>query len=153
MNTSCINQEDTLRTAARASASRSKASWSLRCIRRPTTSTAPFSRNSRAAPPVRDWPLHTRLAPLGRPEPGRTFVHGADDGYLLSPFRGYRRGRRRREFWEAHSRRVALRLRCGEARLLRRTSRFTCKLAQNKEPTSGFEPLTCSLQLDLSLSI
>jgi hypothetical protein len=88
-----------------------------------------------------------KATPRGRPEPGRTFVHGANDGYLLSLSRGYRRGRRRREFWEAHSRRVALRLRCGEARLLRRTSRFTCKSAQNKEPTSGLEPLTCSLRV------
>jgi hypothetical protein len=33
-------------------------------------------------------------------------------------------------------------LQCGEDRLLRSTSRFTCKLEENEEPTSRFEPLS-----------
>jgi hypothetical protein len=42
----------------------------------------------------------------------------------------------------AFGRQVAVRLRNGEARLLRRILRFTCKSQQNKEPTSRLEPLT-----------
>ena len=35
-------------------------------------------------------------------------------------------------------------LRYGEARLLRRTSHFTCKSRGNKESMSRLDPLTCS---------
>jgi hypothetical protein len=46
-------------------------------------------------------------------------------------------------------RRVAVRLLYSEVRLLCLTSRFTCKTALFEEPTSGLEPLTCSLRVCL----
>ena len=47
----------------------------------------------------------------------------------------------------AFGRRVAVRLLYSEVRLLCLVSRFTCKTALFGEPTSGLEPLTCSLRV------
>jgi hypothetical protein len=50
---------------------------------------------------------------------------------------------------EVFGRRVAVRLRHGEAPLPYRISRFTCELQQNEEPTSELEPLSCSLRVTI----
>ena len=84
------------------------------------------------------------VAPHSHPSGYSTGSQGSP--FSLLPDSGQRI--RSQVLWIARcSKRVAVRLRYSETRLLCRTSRFTCKSQQNREPTSGLEPLTCSLRV------